>query len=260
MRSYGLRAQASAKHERTTNSWSYPGTRLRARYTWAIRLRSESSRSTETSRSDIRRTDRNSSCAPRSMTCACPLPMGRHARHPKRALKVASPVFAHIEITRDLAGPVPTFRLTAGDGAVPKITTLVITDASTEEILWWLAPEGFTSVHSFSIGEVDEEAVKSLAAMDDIDPLEDLPPSDLRHQRALAESACASRRDVDSSRNGHLWSGPSRLSPIPSDSGACAGSRAWSRILSCGDGRERCWALLFHEVRSDGMRAWRRRG
>jgi hypothetical protein len=53
-------------------------------------------------------------------------------------------VFADIEITLDLAGSAPTFRLTAGDGAVPKITTLVITDASTEEIIWWLVPESFT--------------------------------------------------------------------------------------------------------------------
>jgi len=64
---------------------------------------------------------------------------------------------------------------------------LVVSDSTTEEPIWWLVPEGFTSVLAFTIGEVDEEAVESLATLDELDPLEDLPPSDLRHQRALVE-------------------------------------------------------------------------
>lgn len=98
-------------------------------------------------------------------------------------------MFAEIAVTLEIVGSVPTFRLRTDKGGVPRITALVITDASNDETIWWLLPESFTSVHPFTIGEVDEESVQSLAAMDDIDPIEDLPTSDARHQRALAEGA-----------------------------------------------------------------------
>lgn len=96
-------------------------------------------------------------------------------------------MFAEIEIVIETSGATPRFRFSTGNGETPRVTTLVLTDSATEELIWWLVPEGFTSVHPFTIGEVDEEAVKSLATMDELDPLEDLPPSDLRHQRALVE-------------------------------------------------------------------------
>jgi hypothetical protein len=96
-------------------------------------------------------------------------------------------VFTQIDIALEASGPVPRFRLSTGNGEAPRVTTLVLTDSSADEPIWWLVPQAFTSVHPFTIGEVDEEAVNSLATMDDLDPLEDLPPSDTRHQRALAE-------------------------------------------------------------------------
>jgi hypothetical protein len=98
-------------------------------------------------------------------------------------------MFADIEIALEVAGSKPTFRLTTGQGRVPRVTILAITDSSTDETIWWLVPDSFTSVHPFTIEEVDKQSVESLAAMDDVDPLEDLPPSDVRHQRALAENA-----------------------------------------------------------------------
>ena len=98
-------------------------------------------------------------------------------------------MFAEIAITLEVVGPVPTFRLRTDKGAVPRLTTLAITEGATGETMWWLLPESFTSVHPFTIDEVDAESVQSLAAMDDIDPIEGLPASDARHQRALAEGA-----------------------------------------------------------------------
>jgi hypothetical protein len=98
-------------------------------------------------------------------------------------------VFAEIAITLEVVGAAPRFRLATDQGGIPRLTALAITDGSTGETMWWLLPESFTSVHSFTIDEVDAESVQSLAAMDDIDPIEDLPASDARHQRALAEAA-----------------------------------------------------------------------
>jgi hypothetical protein len=96
-------------------------------------------------------------------------------------------MFAEIAVTLEIVGSVPTFRLSTDTGGVPRITALAITDASNDEAIWRLLPGSFTSVHPFTIVEVDEESVQSLAATDDIDPIEDLPASDARHQRALAE-------------------------------------------------------------------------
>jgi hypothetical protein len=96
-------------------------------------------------------------------------------------------MFALIEIALELTEPSPRFRLMTDKGEIPRLTMLVLTDVATDEPIWWLVPESFTSVHPFSIGEVDEEAIRSLAAIEDLDPLEDLPPTDMRHRRALAE-------------------------------------------------------------------------
>ena len=98
-------------------------------------------------------------------------------------------MFADIEITLELVDSKPTFRLRTGKGDVPRVTMVAVTEVSTDETQWWLVPQSFTEVHPFTIGEVDAASVESFAAMDDIDPIEDLPASDPRHQRALAETA-----------------------------------------------------------------------
>ena len=98
-------------------------------------------------------------------------------------------MFADIEITVELVDPKPTFRFRTEKGGVPRITAVVVSEASTEETVWWLLPQSFTEVHPFEMGEVDAESVERFAAIHDIDPIEDLPASDARHQRALAERA-----------------------------------------------------------------------
>jgi hypothetical protein len=70
---------------------------------------------------------------------------------------------------------------------------VAVTDAVAEEPIWWLVPAGFVSVQAFTIGEVDEGHIRDVAAIDDVDPIEDLPPSDPRHQGALEERAALER-------------------------------------------------------------------
>jgi hypothetical protein len=96
-------------------------------------------------------------------------------------------VLGEISITIAISRPAPRFRLTGLNGGVPRVTFLVVTDVPTQEVVWWLVPPGFVSVAPFRVGEVDERAVPALAASDELDPIEDLPPSDPRHQRGHKE-------------------------------------------------------------------------
>ena len=92
-------------------------------------------------------------------------------------------MFNDIAIIIEKGNP-PRFRL-AEDGAAPRITTAAVMDMEAERPVWWLVPSSFTEVHSFTT-DVSSEEVESLADAEPFDPIEDLPPSDPRHQEAIA--------------------------------------------------------------------------
>lgn len=96
-------------------------------------------------------------------------------------------MFREIAIVLEAGGAAPRFRLAAADGAAPKVMMVALSDASTEQPIWWLVPAGFTSVQPITIEEVDDADVEGLADLDEVDPLEDLPPSDPRHIQALEQ-------------------------------------------------------------------------
>lgn len=78
----------------------------------------------------------------------------------------------------------PRFRLGERDSP-PRIVGAAVLDAAAEAPMWALAPASFSAELPFTIPEVTTESVAELADQEPVDPIEDLPPSDPRHQEAL---------------------------------------------------------------------------
>ena len=78
----------------------------------------------------------------------------------------------------------PRFHLSEG-ASVPRIASAAVVDEETEQPVWLLVPESFTAVLPFTIEEVTSQDVEDLADTQPFDPIEDLPPSDPRHQAAI---------------------------------------------------------------------------
>jgi hypothetical protein len=102
-------------------------------------------------------------------------------------------MFATIDIAREVTAAAPRFHFASRTGEVPFVATIILMEESGEELVWSLVPEGFTPCHSYSVGKGDEAAVQSLARVDEVHPIGDMPSSDTHHQRSLAESAAAER-------------------------------------------------------------------
>lgn len=94
-----------------------------------------------------------------------------------------------ITITLEAKEPTPRFRLRDADGGVPRVTSITVLDLTSDKPVWWVLPASFNVVLPFEVSEPSEHAIERLASQADIDPLEDLPPSDPRHQLALRERA-----------------------------------------------------------------------
>jgi hypothetical protein len=93
-------------------------------------------------------------------------------------------VFSEIAIVVDEGNP-PRFDLTEG-GSPPRLATVAVVDIDTDEPIWLLVSDSFTTVLPFTIHEVTPEEVDARADEEPIDPIEDLPPSDPRHREAIA--------------------------------------------------------------------------
>ena len=92
-------------------------------------------------------------------------------------------MFNEIAIVLEDTDP-PRFRL-AEDGSPPPVTSAAIVDIATEQPIWWLVPASFVTVLPFTM-DVSQEEIEALADEEPIDPIEDLPSSDPRHQAAIA--------------------------------------------------------------------------
>ena len=93
-------------------------------------------------------------------------------------------MFNEIVVTMDGQSNPPRFQLTEG-GLRPRVASVAVIDVGAERPVWWLVPASFTAV-PFTMGEVTAEHVDALADGEPIDPIEDLSPSDPRHQEAIA--------------------------------------------------------------------------
>lgn len=99
-----------------------------------------------------------------------------------------------IKISLDATDPTPRFRLEAPDGAPPRVTSVTVIDLTSEKPIWWLMPEAFSKVLPLEISEPSEREIDELASGEEIDPIEDLPPTDPRHQLALRERVALEER------------------------------------------------------------------
>jgi hypothetical protein len=93
-------------------------------------------------------------------------------------------VFSEIAIAVEEGNP-PRFSLTES-GSPPRLATVAVVDVDTEQPIWWLVPASFAAVLPFTTDEITAEEIDALADAEPIDPIEDLPPSDLRHREAIA--------------------------------------------------------------------------
>src|SRR5262245_37242355 len=99
-----------------------------------------------------------------------------------------------IIVTLEATEPAPRFRFALPNGSEPRLTTIIVRAMSEADPLWWLMPSAFELVPSafehmsdapIEIVEPSEAEMEELAARAELDPLEDLPPDDPRHQAAL---------------------------------------------------------------------------
>ena len=81
----------------------------------------------------------------------------------------------------------PEFRLTRAAGVAPRIASVSVASvtATTEEDAAWSLVASSFEVLAFTVSEPTEEDIDWLASAEPFDPLEDLPPSDPRHQQAI---------------------------------------------------------------------------
>jgi len=92
-----------------------------------------------------------------------------------------------ITISLEMTEPTLQFRLQASDGGAPRVTSVTVLDLASQQPVWWLLPEVFSETLPFTIAEPSEQEIDQLASIEEIDALEDLPPTDPRHQSALRE-------------------------------------------------------------------------
>ena len=90
-----------------------------------------------------------------------------------------------IVVVLEEGGKRPRFRL-AEDGSPPRITSAAVVDVAADQPIWWLVPASFSVALPFTVEEPTAAEVDDLADDTSVDPIEDLPPSDPRHQDALA--------------------------------------------------------------------------
>jgi hypothetical protein len=99
-----------------------------------------------------------------------------------------------ITVTLDRRGDAPRFHLRSKDGAVPRVMMVVFVEIDSGEPVWVLAPAAFVPLPFTVVPDLTEEDLRELSEAGDIDPIEDLPPSDPRHQNALRERDAAVER------------------------------------------------------------------
>jgi hypothetical protein len=92
-----------------------------------------------------------------------------------------------IIVTLEATEPAPRFRFALANGSEPRLTSIMVRGEAETEPLWWLMAGDFVHVPSagFEIVEPSEAEIEGMAASAGLDPLEDLPPDDPRHQAAL---------------------------------------------------------------------------
>jgi hypothetical protein len=96
-------------------------------------------------------------------------------------------VFNEIAITLDDGSAPARFRLATKEGQPPRVTMLVVVEAATETPVWCLMPVGGERSSGVILTEVTDADIRAFSQEEMQDPLEDLPPSDPRHQWALRE-------------------------------------------------------------------------
>lgn len=92
-------------------------------------------------------------------------------------------MFGEIQIAVEDAYPA-RFHLRE-EGAPPRVAAVAVVDIQSEEVIWWLVPASFSTVQVPFTTDVTPEDVEALADAEPYDPIEDLPPSDSRHQAAI---------------------------------------------------------------------------
>jgi len=85
----------------------------------------------------------------------------------------------------------PTFRFALADGREPAVTQVILSDARSHRPVWWIVSQRWAEALSFQPMWIeagtnsDIQSVDAQGSDDIVDPIEDLPPSDPRHQAAL---------------------------------------------------------------------------
>jgi hypothetical protein len=96
-----------------------------------------------------------------------------------------------IEITLLSTTPDLTFRLATGEGGTPQVAQFIVSDVLTRRPVWWLVSRAWADAVSFRPMWIDflpdsaPETRTDSGFDNEVDLIEDLPPSDPRHQAAL---------------------------------------------------------------------------
>src|SRR5262249_27983015 len=101
-------------------------------------------------------------------------------------------VFNTITIVWEGGAP-PRFRLSE-EGSPPRVASVAVLDVELEQPIWWVVPVSFTDLLPFTVEETSPEDLNALADEEPIDPIEDLPQSDPRHQAAIPARDVANER------------------------------------------------------------------
>jgi hypothetical protein len=96
-----------------------------------------------------------------------------------------------IAVTLVSAASPLAFRLAELGGGEAQVAQLIVSDAASGAPVWWIVSQPWAEAVSFTPAWIDvtanpdAEPVPDALDDDAIDPIEDLPPSDPRHQAAL---------------------------------------------------------------------------
>lgn len=96
-----------------------------------------------------------------------------------------------VTITLLLAESPLAFQLAGPKAREAEVAQLVVSDASSGQPLWWIVSQPWAEAVSFKpmwleiVPEADAEHDGPPQFDDELDPIEDLPPSDPRHQAAI---------------------------------------------------------------------------